>query len=355
MRWTYLYSGGNKFLLTTYSLDQMQEVVLANIYDFCHTYGVRHTRQKNIILVESQHGYNRLIPAIAKDIGDVRKILGHSTAGAFVDEAIETPKVFLDEVIMRCSVPGAKIVMTNNPKGPKHWFKTEFIDRCSELDGGNGVHIPCYLADNPSLTPEYIQDLHNKFTGATLRRKVFGEWVADTGLVYPNIDAYIKPTPAGEAPYKYFIAVDVATSSTTHALLIALYPSGAWVVDEWVHNGAIDGQLTEIKQIGEINKALVGDKHITSWVVDPNASNFKQHLVEIQTSPVIDGINDVLEGIQITTHMFQSGRFNISPNCAELVMNMNNYEWDRRACELGEDKTSQEPRTTGQTRLAILR
>ena len=60
------------------------------------------------------------------------KIVGLTLAGAFLDEAPLMPQDYVDQVGLRCSVEGAKIVTTDNPQGPLHWFKQEYIDRARE-------------------------------------------------------------------------------------------------------------------------------------------------------------------------------------------------------------------------------
>ena len=57
---------------------------------------------------------------------------GFTAAGALADEVALFPQSFVDQMIGRCSVDGAKIFMNCNPEGPYHYIKTEFIDKAKE-------------------------------------------------------------------------------------------------------------------------------------------------------------------------------------------------------------------------------
>ena len=111
------------------------------------------------------------------------KIVGLTLAGAFLDEAPLMPQDYVDQVGLRCSVEGAKIVTTDNPQGPLHWFKQEYID---ERENINAEWIHFELRDNPSLPESYFRQVETQFTGAFYRRMVLGEWTATSGAIYPH-------------------------------------------------------------------------------------------------------------------------------------------------------------------------
>ena len=64
--------------------------------------------------------------------------MGLTASGAYLDQPEHMPRSYVDQVGLRCSVDGAKIVFSNNPSGPLHWLKTEYIDKEAET---NGVHV----------------------------------------------------------------------------------------------------------------------------------------------------------------------------------------------------------------------
>ena len=147
----------------------------------------------------------------------------------------------------------------NNPSGPLHWLKTEYIDKEAET---NGVHVSFELADNPSLSKAYVDRIMRQYSGVFYRRMVLGEWVATTGSVYPNAEVSFKDPP-GDPVYRYYISVDVASSGVTHAALWAEYSSGrSWALKEWRHDGQEQGQLSDASQVAKVYKALIGDKPI---------------------------------------------------------------------------------------------
>ena len=57
------------------------------------------------------------------------KLQGLTAAGALADEAALFPQKFIDQMIGRCSVDGAKVFLNCNPESPAHYVKTELIDK----------------------------------------------------------------------------------------------------------------------------------------------------------------------------------------------------------------------------------
>ena len=331
-KWAYDNFADQEFILSAITLKQMSNVILKELNAFCRNNGVqKRAGEGGTIIMQSARGENTFIPCVGYDAKAMDKILGITAAGALCDEGIKMNKGFVDELGFRCSVDGAKLVLTNNPDNPNHWYKREYIDKIDSLDG---THMRFQLSDNPTNTQKYINQLHRQYTGATLRRKVFGEWAADTGLIYPGVVA--RPLP-NEAAGAYMVPIDVGSATSTHAILVGKFPSGLWAVDEWVHNGKEDGQLSDYKQVTDMLDRW-HDISIAGYIIDPAANSFQLQLQEQQTQPVIHAINDVIPGIEITRTMLARGMFNISPNCPILLQQVGNYVWDENASERGEDK-----------------
>ena len=75
---------------------------------------------------------------------------GLTAAGCYADEAALFPESFLNQMIGRCSVPGARIWMNCNPESPYHPIKTQFIDRRAEK---RVYYLHFVMDDNLALSP----------------------------------------------------------------------------------------------------------------------------------------------------------------------------------------------------------
>ena len=276
---------------------------------------------------------NRLHRVIGSDAGSAEKIFGMTLAGAFIDEFPKQPEDFVSILHGRCSVPGAKIVMTANPEGPLHWAKTDWVDKVEENGYG---HLHFKLKDNPTLDEEYLTAIRKQFSGVLEKRMLDGEWAAATGMIYPLFDTAVKSKPRNLRVSQYIVSVDVATATVTHALLAAITPGRIWVIDEWRHDGSVDGQMKEEAQVRSIIRRWQGIR-ISKWIIDPAANDF-QLILKQMGQVTKHGINDVLPGIQVVNMWINDGRLGIDRKCRALIREGGSYIWDEKAAERSDDK-----------------
>lgn len=111
------------------------------------------------------------------------KVQGLTAAGAYLDEVALMPKSFVDQVMGRCSVEGAKYFFNCNPGHPKHWLKTEIIDHPEEK---NFLVLHFTMDDNLSLAERVKERLKRMFSGVFYLRYILGQWVIAEGLVYED-------------------------------------------------------------------------------------------------------------------------------------------------------------------------
>ena len=286
---------------------------------------------------------NRLHCFIGNDRSAVDKIRGFELGGVLVDEYPKQPEDFVAELFGRCNLPNSLFVMTANPEGPLHWAKTDWIDRIKDpKDKLQGSVISFALYDNPSLSQDFIDDIKSTYTGVMYKRLVEGLWTAATGAIYPYVEDVVRDRPK-ESAWRLEVAIDVASATTTHALLLGSFSRGkTWVIDEWRHDGSIEGQLKAESQIRSIIQRFSAKGRVDRWFVDPSANDFQlildQYLAGLGAQPVIHGINDVIPGIQTVNMFMADGHLYIDPSCRHLIREMSNYTWDEKAAERGEDR-----------------
>lgn len=86
----------------------------------------------------------------ASDARSEGRLRGLTASVAYADEITLLPEPFFVQLLARLSVPGAILLGTTNPDGPRHWLKAQYLDRQHELDL-RSWHFQ--LADNPALSP----------------------------------------------------------------------------------------------------------------------------------------------------------------------------------------------------------
>ena len=334
---------GHYFLLGARRQRLMNTVILANVIQWCQNSGAFIHKDDDVYAIQSTlGGFNTFIPSLGSNENSEEDIMGITASGAYLDQPEHMPQSYVDQVGLRCSVDGAKVVFSNNPSGPLHWLKTEYIDKEAET---NGVHVSFELADNPSLSKAYVDRIMRQYSGVFYRRMVLGEWVATTGSVYPNAEVSFKDPP-GDPVYRYYISVDVASSGVTHAALWAEYSSGrSWALKEWRHDGQEQGQLSDAKQVEKVYDALIGDKPIYEIYPDPAAASWRAALRDLGLAKdlpwarrIYPAENDVIEGIQMTTKWIDNDWMNIGPACPHLRKEIVNYLWDEKAGARGDDR-----------------
>ena len=257
------------------------------------------------------------------------KIQGMTLAGAYLDEVALMPESFFVAVNERCSVEGAKIIGTCNPKEPSHWLKTDYIDKGSAVGCRN---INFTLLDNPTLSQTYVDNLIRTHTGAWRERNLLGRWVAGSGLVWPK---FVVADPPPQEPDTWFVSIDAADRTVTHALLIGLYQDKFWVVDEWYYDAAKSGELPPATKVAQYLDYLGTGRYIPYWIVDRNAFAEVATLREIIGGQCFEALNVPSSrppSIDQTYLWLHKGDLQISPRCHRLLSSIQSFthEYERR-------------------------
>ena len=316
------------YLIATKSSDQWRKVIEPVIAEMAEEAGLDY--RYAVSRMEATLGSTlTLTTHSAKDVSSRKTLQGMTLAGAYLDEAVEMDRGYVEEVIQRCSVPGAKVWMTMNPAGPDHWIKREVIDQ-----PGRAAVVNLTIFDNPSLEVDYVRSLEG-LQGWLRRRRLDGEWVAAGGLIWEDWEA--SPPPTSDPTRGWIMGVDHATASVSAAVLIGVWEHGAWVVDEWRHDRRKTGRvLADADQVRAI-QAMLGERVPWQIDVDPHAYSMKAALAQAFPGRVQDAENDVTMGIEWVRWLLTSRALRIAPNCVGLINEIKGYQYDERKQALGED------------------
>lgn len=271
-------------------------------------------------------------------------VQGFTAAGFFFDEAVLQPESFVSQAVARCSEEGAKLWFNCNPDGPFHWFKLEWVDKCSEK---NALHIHFELDDNPSLSDAVKNRYKRMFTGVFYDRFIKGMWVLAEGVIYSMFDRnmIIKAVPAGVKIVGKWIACDYGQSNATVFLLIGLGSDDKfYVMDEYYHSGKKSEIQKSPKRYSKdyfkwkikngVDGVPVNQKYT---YIDPSAKGFILQLFEDGERKIRQADNEVIKGIEITSSIIDSDMVRVLEHCENTIAEFGSYRWDPKAQERGED------------------
>jgi len=290
----------------------------------------------------------RLVHVIgANDARAETRLRGLTLAGAYLDEATLVPEEFFVQLLGRLSVPGARLFASTNPDSPVHWLMKKYIARAAEL---NLYVVHFALADNPSLSPEYVAALAAEFTGLWFKRFIEGLWVAAEGAIYAMLTEadHVRPAPPRSRWRAAWIGVDYGTSNPSHAVLVVLAADddghdALWVVSEWQHDGRQRGQLTAVQQSARMAtwaSELLEDTGLAPvTVLDPSAAPLRVQMRADGWPGVRGADNRVDVGIQAVSSLVAGLRLFIDREaCPVLWDELCGYVWDDDAAKKGEEK-----------------
>lgn len=280
------------------------------------------------------------------------KLRGLTACLIVLDEVTLMAEEFVKQAQARASLAGARILMTTNPAGPRHWLRRNYLLRAGELDM---AHWHFTLDDNPFLDPAYVQALKAEMAGVFYARNIEGRWVAAEGSIYSMWDESrhvvtdLPPVIAWPA-----VGIDYGTANPFAGLLLGvgmdskgerrLYFTSEY---RWDSRQKMR-QLTDHEYSLAVSKWL--DHYIApgcteatrgvspeKMVVDPSAASFIQQLWRDGWSPV-SANNAVLDGIRLVSSLLARDLLRVHKSCEALIEEFPGYCWDKKAAERGEDR-----------------
>lgn len=277
-------------------------------------------------------------------------VQGITAAGVLFDEVALMPRSFVDQSVGRCSIDGSKFWFNCNPDHPKHWFKTEWIDKLyvnrhdddpSGTQYKNLVYVHFTMDDNPSLTPRVKARYKTMHSGVFFRRFILGLWSAADGLIYDSFDeaahTYAAPLRTIQDARRY-ISVDYGTSNPMSFLEVIDDGDTARVNDEYYYSSKEHGrQKTDSEYAEDFVKFAGSPEDVLFVVLDPSAASFK---IELRNRGyrVKDADNDVRNGISKVSTMFALGKLLINKKCRYLINELLGYIWDEKAGQHGDER-----------------
>lgn len=356
---------GEQFGIAGKSIGAIRKNILKPLFEILRAKGIPYEYVKNESTLYIGENIYLLYGAPNESSQDV--LQGVTLAGGMIDEVALVPKSFVDQFTGRCSVDGSKIFMTCNPRGPYHWFKTDYIDKRNKK---NILYLHFTMDDNPSLSEERKQFYKNMFSGVFYKRNVLGMWVLSEGLIFDvfDTDKHVIGDEVIPNINRRWYGIDQGFGNATVFLHQGLGNDGkCYTLNEYYHSGRnkelwIDG---ERKPGGQFQKSPMDyAKDLESFIkystehlmahgqrhgrahksdherifIDPASKGFINQCIQIGIKKIAKAQNDVGAGIGFVASLITTDNYYISGRCKYTIQGYSMYAWDEKAQEKGEDK-----------------
>ena len=299
-----------------------------------------------------------LISGGGKD-GDEKLIKGNSYGTAYITEANECAKPFIQEIFDRTiSSSDRKLFMDLNPKPQLHWFYKDILDfhrtNAALYDNYRLNYEHFTLFDNLSLSNDKIRETIRTYDKNSIwyKRDIEGQRAAPEGAIYDMFNPskhVIKDKQYIEEIISkaklWYIANDYGTGTVFVLGLFCIYRGKKYLVRSFYWNAKeqrrqkTDGQYVEdLKKLIESAKP----KTIQLTIIPNDALSFiaecrKQAIGSIRVYNRDPGT--VLRGIRKHGDALARGEYFIldDPSNGPVIDEYSSYIWDPKAQERGED------------------
>lgn len=276
--------------------------------------------------------------------GDEKLIKGNTYGTAYITEANECSKVFIQEVFDRTlSSPDRKIFHDLNPKAEAHWYYQDVLNFHEEKQkakpdyGLNYGHFT--IADNMSISDAQLRAVLSTYDRKSVwyARDILGLRKMAEGLVYPMFSRekhVIKSKAEYSSRHRYYISIDYGTRNPFAAGLWDYDPVShkAVMIRELYHKGGSTNRVDNEAYYKMLRELARGFK-IEYIIIDPSASSMIETIQKYAEWLVEPADNDVINGIQDVTKYMNLGLLLFNENCKETFKEFEQYSWDEDAEE----------------------
>lgn len=340
LTWSQTMFSGESFIIAGKTMGALKKNVVRPMLQIMEAWGWSYTYIRSGTDARIEIGSNTYYLYGANTEASQDALQGLTAAGAYADEAALFPQNFIDQMIGRCSVDGAKIWMNCNPESPHNYINEEFILK-RKLKSVYRLHFT--MDDNYALSPK-VKERYKKMwsVGSVFyKRFILGLWVAAEGLIYQqfadNVDAYTvgsswllerdeRDQLKNEIMYAV-IGVDFGGTKSAHSFTLTGYTRGykqVVVLDEYYCKKRIDPSTLQRDFIDFVHRAQQKYK-----VYEAYCDSAEQTLIAgleaacIQARVAID-IKNAIKGpindrIAFYNSLIAQNRWKIMKHCKHII------------------------------------
>lgn len=275
-------------------------------------------QNRDCLYIQTATGEKVVLISGGGKAGDEKLIKGNTYGTAYITEANECSKIFIQEVFDRTlSSPDRKIFHDLNPKAEAHWYYQDVLNFHEEKLKANPKYGLNYghftIADNMSISDDQLRAVLSTYDRKSVwyARDILGQRKMAEGLVYPMFSME-KHVVKGAIPYssrhRYYVSIDYGTVNP--------FAAGLWDFDPVSHKAIMIRELyyrggsanrTDNEGYYRLLKKLIGDIKIEYIIIDPSASSMIETIEKYAEWLVVRADNDVLNGIQDVTKFLNMG------------------------------------------------
>lgn len=277
---------------------------------------------------------------------DSSTIGSYNLTGAGVDQAEELTEDDWYFLMGRLRATGKGLTRqlygVCNPDSPSHHLARRFGLAPDVLEPQPGCWVVTTKStDNPHLPADYIKVLLS-FTGVRKKRFVDGIWAGSEGVVYETWDRSKHVQRFAYSPdevTRVLIGVDDGTSVPFAAIRAVKLRSGRKYIERMEYGRGLLA-ADKVRMVAGLGPA-------DAVFVDPAASGLKLEL-RAAGLPVYDADNEVLAGIQEVQNQLAIAPDGlpwlvVSPDCGEIIREMETYEWKKSKGVQSNETSKDEP------------
>lgn len=312
------------YILAGYSSNSINTNIIASIEN-----------EFGINIPVDRHGHYHLfdveiVPAYTGSIRGIGSIRGATAYGALIDEGTLADQGVFQEIINRCSIEGARIVVTSNPDIPTHYLKTDYIDNHDPKARIKAFSFT--IDDNTFLAKDYVKALKAATPrGMFYDRSILGQWVTGEGIVYQDFNANTMVIDDKNIPddLSYYCGVDWGFEHPNPILLLGDDNQGnTYVVKDFTKRHKFISYWVDIAKRLQTEYG----RNLIFYVDSARPDN----LNEFQANGInaINANKNVLPGIEFVAQKMRLGKFFIAKSASKgLLEELYQYAWDEKTGE----------------------
>jgi phage terminase large subunit len=275
----------------------------------------KHRERESIL--EFEGSGSRIVMGHFKDEGDIDQYIGleYDVIGIEESTTLSDQKKLNILGSLRTSKKGwrPRIYETTNPGGISHQsFKKKYVIPFRNKNETRTRFIPATVYDNPSVNPEYITDVLEKYTGWQGRAWREGDWDIEQGQYFVNFDhpTHVLPSDGFEraTTWDVWCSLDYGLTHYTVVHLFARTDDGDVIVlDEHSERGWVPEQHAEAVKamlarwslsVGDLKYFVSGadtfNRRVMGDEIGTIADQYMQHGITL-TRANIDRVNGAAE------------------------------------------------------------
>ena len=280
-----------------------------------------------------RHGHYHIfgvdvVPTYTGNIRGASAIRGMTSYGAYINEASLATQEAFQEIVQRCSKPGARIICDTNPDNPQHWLKTDYIDNHDPAAKVKTFHF--VLDDNTFLPEDYRSSLKAMTpSGMYYDRAVLGLWITGEGAVYKDFDErkMVIPDDQAKGITKYVAGVDWGYQHYGSIVVFGIDDQLNWYLVE-EHTKQYEEIDYWTKVAHQLQKKYGKDMPFyCDTARTEHIDHFKHNGINAQY-----GWKSVVPGIELVAQQMKTGRFFVKESAPERFLDeIYNYQWDNKS------------------------